>query len=223
MRGILAETRTRHRRGVWVTLATSGAPRTLVPAEPSKEPKEMPERASVTSETIAAAKSGDLEAFECLVRTCAPSVYAHALRFFGDAEAASDATQEVWIKVLRALPGFDERAAFSTWLYRVTRNVCLDMLRAGRRAAVPTDPVLLQSRAGPDHAPGVVLAADLETAVRALSPEDRDAFDAVGLFDLSYAQAASVLGVPSGTVKSRVFRARRTLQALLRLDRAETA
>jgi len=97
----------------------------------------MPERASVASETIAAAKAGDLGAFESMVRTCAPSVYSHAYRFFGDGDTAQDATQEVWIKVLRSLPGFDERAAFSTWLYRVTRNVCLDMLRAGRRTASP--------------------------------------------------------------------------------------
>ena len=179
----------------------------------------MSERASVTSETVAAAKSGDLDAFETMVRACAPSVYAHAHRFFGDADTAQDATQEVWIKVYRSLPGFDERSAFTTWLYRVTRNVCLDMLRAGRRSAAPTDPVMLRPTPAADQSPGVVLAADLEGAVRALSPEDRDAFDAVGLFDLSYEQAASVLGVPAGTVKSRVFRARRTLQTMLGLDR----
>ena len=183
----------------------------------------MPERASVASETISAAKAGDLGAFESMVRACAPSVYSHAYRFFGDSATAQDATQEVWIKVLRSLPGFDERAAFSTWLYRVTRNVCLDMLRAGARSAAPVDPVLLRPGADADPAPGVILAADLDAAVRALSPEDRDAFDAVALFDLPYAQAASVLGVPAGTVKSRVFRARRTLQALLRLDRPERA
>jgi RNA polymerase sigma-70 factor, ECF subfamily len=92
------------------------------------------------------------------------------------------------------------------------------MLRSGRRAATPIDPVELHGIANDDPASEAVGAVDLETAMRALSPEDREAFNAVALFGLPYAEAGTVLGVPAGTVKSRVFRARRALTTLLSLD-----
>jgi RNA polymerase sigma-70 factor, ECF subfamily len=170
------------------------------------------------TELIEAANQGDLDAFESLVRAHADAVYAHAYRFFGEAQTAQDATQEVWTKVYRSLSAYENRSSFSTWLFRVTRNVCLDMLRAGRRAAPPIDPVDLQGRSPDDTSGEAVSHVDLETALRALSPEDREAFNAVALFGLPYADAGSVLGVPAGTVKSRVFRARRALVALLAFD-----
>jgi RNA polymerase sigma-70 factor (ECF subfamily) len=175
------------------------------------------------TELIQAADDGDLEAFESLVRAHADAVYAHAYRFFGDATIAQDATQEVWVNVYRSLPGFENRSSFSTWLFRITRNVCLDMLRSGRRAAPPVDPIGLQGFAPNDTAGEAVSHADLESALRALSPEDREAFNAIALFGLPYAEAGSVLGVPAGTVKSRVFRARRALVALLGIDAKEGA
>ncbi len=164
---------------------------------------------------VALARSGDLRAFETLVRRHTRAVYAHALRFFGDSSSAEDVVQEVFVKVFRSLDTFDERARFSTWLYRITRNTCLDEVRAGRRRPVPVDP--LDAHAiGADFSDGVVLAASLELAMRALAPEDRDALSAVTVFGLSYAEASEALGVPSGTVKSRVFRARRALAASIR-------
>ena len=156
-----------------------------------------------------AAKGGDLDAFERLVRAHTPVVFAHALRFFGERSAAEDVTQEVWIKVYRALSTFDERSRFSTWLYRVTRNTCLDQLRAGRHRPIPVDAI--ESPVKEDFADEIALRATLEHAMRALAPDDRDALSAVALFGLTYAEASEVLGVPAGTVKSRVFRARRAL------------
>jgi RNA polymerase sigma-70 factor (ECF subfamily) len=183
--------------------------------------KKQPVRSD--DELIRAANDGELDAFESLLRAHADAVYAHAYRFFGDAQAAQDATQEVWVNVYRSLPAFERRSSFSTWLFRVTRNVCLDMLRAGRRAAPPIDPVELQGLAPNDTAGEAAVRVDLESALRALSPEDREAFNAVALFGLPYADAGSVLGVPAGTVKSRVFRARRALVALLGIDAKEGA
>lgn len=168
------------------------------------------------SARLAAARGGDLGAFESLVRTHTPAVYAHALRFFGEPTAAEDVVQEVWLKVYRSLDGFDERARFSTWLYRVTRNTCLDTVRAGRHRPIPVDQLDPVAVPG-DLADEVALTASVEKAMRALMPEDRDAFSAVALFGLTYAEAADVLGVPAGTVKSRVFRARRSLVHLLDL------
>jgi RNA polymerase sigma-70 factor (ECF subfamily) len=169
-------------------------------------------------ELVRAASDGDVGAFEEFVRAHTDAVYAHAYRFFGDVNAAQDATQEVWVKVYQALPDFQGRSSVSTWLFRITRNACLDMLRAGRRVATPIDPLDLQGRAADDTAGDAGSRVDLQTAMRALSPEDRDAFNAVALFGLQYSEAGSVLGVPAGTVKSRVFRARRALVALLSLD-----
>jgi RNA polymerase sigma-70 factor, ECF subfamily len=176
----------------------------------------LSEQARDDAALLAAARDGDLDAFETLVRAYTGVVYAHAVRFFGDQTAAEDVAQEVWIKVYRSLSTFDERARFSTWLYRVTRNTCLDAVRAGKRRPVPTDFADTISAPG-DLADDVTLTAAVESAMRTLMPEDREAFSAVALFGLSYAEAAEQLGVPAGTVKSRVFRARRTLAHMLGL------
>jgi RNA polymerase sigma-70 factor, ECF subfamily len=167
------------------------------------------------SALVAAAQQGDAAAFESLVRAHSSPVYAHALRFFGNPQAAEDAVQEVFIKVYRSIETFDGTAAFSTWLYRVTRNVCLDMLRSGQRRPVPVDLVDVSLTAVDDPAAEAITTATVEAAMRALPPEDRDALSAIGLFGLSYAEAADALGVPEGTVKSRVFRARKTLVTAL--------
>jgi len=176
----------------------------------------MVTRAMSDPELVAQAATGDEQAFASLVRVHADAVYGHAFRFFGDRQTAEDATQEVFAKVFRTITTFDGRAKFSTWLYRVTRNVCLDMARAGRRVPQPVDPVTLEPLSTADFADDVVLADALERAMRVLAPEDRDALGAVTLFGLSYAEASETLGVPVGTVKSRVFRARRTLWLTLR-------
>ncbi len=159
---------------------------------------------------IRAAVDGDLDAFEALVRAHTGAVYAHALRFFGDPTTAEDVAQEVWIKVYRSLATFDERARFSTWLHRVTRNACLDAARASKHRPAPVEVFDTVALPG-DLADEVALTASVEAAMATLQPEDRDAFSAVALFGLTYAEAADQLGVPAGTVKSRVFRARRSL------------
>lgn len=164
---------------------------------------------------MAAAARGDEAAFAALVRSHADAVYGHALRFFGDPQSAEDATQEVFVKVFRTIAGFDGRSKLSTWLYRVTRNVCLDMVRAGKRTPSPVDPVTLEPMSAADFSDDVIFGQSLEQAVATLVPEDRDAFNAITLFGLSYQEAADVLGTPVGTVKSRVFRARRALASLL--------
>lgn len=176
--------------------------------------------------SIAAARGGDRSAFEALVRRYADPVYGHALRFFGDPHLAEDAAQEVFIKVFRSMSSFDGRSAFSTWLFRVTRNVCLDMARQRSRRPVPVDTSeasvggvegSLALQVTPDFSAGVVMSTALERALSALPALERDAFCAVALFGLAYAEAADALGVPAGTVKSRVFRARRSLLAELGL------
>jgi RNA polymerase sigma-70 factor (ECF subfamily) len=180
-------------------------------------------RASSTPDLVNAAKAGDVTAFETLMRAHADAVYGHALRFFGDPHAAEDVVQEVFLKVYRSIDSFDEKSAFSTWLFRVTRNVCLDLFRAGRRRPVPVDPVDIVGGSSPDPAQAIVDMATVEQAMRALHPEDREALSAISLFGLTYPEAATELGIPVGTVKSRVFRARRTLLSMLGMAGGERA
>jgi RNA polymerase sigma-70 factor (ECF subfamily) len=158
-----------------------------------------------------------MSAFEELVRTYTNAVYGHGLRFFGDQQAAEDVVQEVFIKVYRTIDTFEGDSAFSTWLFRVTRNTCVDLLRQGKRRPVPVDPVDMPSGSTPDHSQRIVDSAALEQAMQTLAPEDKEALGAITLFGLSYEEAADAIGVPVGTVKSRVFRARRTLVAVLEL------
>jgi RNA polymerase sigma-70 factor, ECF subfamily len=174
----------------------------------------MPRNVADDAALLRAAQDGDLDAFEVLVRAHSGVVYAHALRFFGDPSAAEDVAQEVWIKVYRSLATFDQRARFTTWLYRVTRNTCLDAVRAGKHRPAPVEVFDTVALPG-DLADEVALRTSVETALTTLQPEDRDAFSAVALFGLSYAEAATQLGVPAGTVNSRVFRARRSLAHVL--------
>jgi RNA polymerase sigma-70 factor (ECF subfamily) len=180
-------------------------------------PDDGPTARQRDADLVAAAAAGDVSALESLLRKHADAVYGHALRFFGDPDAAEDAVQEVFVKVYRSLSGFKGEAAFSTWLFRVTRNVCLDLLRAGKRRPVPMDPLDLPQRSKSDIADPVIASAALEEALATLPPEERDAFNAISLFALDYREAAEVLGVPVGTVKSRVFRARRALVTVLGL------
>lgn len=173
----------------------------------------MPATTRDDNQLVTAAQGGDLDAFESLVRGHTPAVWAHAVRFFADTSVADDVVQEVWVKVYRTLDTFDGRARFSTWLFRVTRNTCLDFVRRGARVPVPAetiDPPPVE-----DFADAVALSASLEQALAALPQEDRDALSAVSVFGLTYAEAAEAFGVPTGTVKSRVFRARRMLAVAL--------
>jgi RNA polymerase sigma-70 factor (ECF subfamily) len=182
----------------------------------------MPEAsARDMDDVVAAARGGDAAAFETLVRDNADAVYGHALRFFGDRSIAEDATQEVFIKVYRSLAGFDGRSSFSTWLFRLTRNTCIDMMRRSARRPTPMDPLDMPQPGTGDIAEGAVARVALEQAVATLPPEDRDALNAVTLFGLSYEEAGGMLNVPAGTVKSRVFRARRTVLSLLGLTKRE--
>ena len=163
---------------------------------------------------IAAARAvagGDADAFESLVRAHTDAVYGHCLRFFGERTVAEDATQEVFLKVLRQAGSYDGRAAFSTWLYRLTRNTCLDLARAAGRRPVTADLSLLADHPSSDPMAVRDDADVLRRAVATLPPGERDAIAAIGLYEMTYAEAAETLGIAVGTVKSRVFRARKAL------------
>jgi RNA polymerase sigma-70 factor, ECF subfamily len=145
-------------------------------------------------------------------------VYAICRRLAGNDADAADATQEALITVVRRLDRFDGRARFTTWLYRVATNACLDELRRRGRRPTPTDDeVLTRDRAvvGPSVDGEVADRLDIDHALAQLSPEFRAPVVLRDLCGLDYAEIAEVLELAPGTVRSRISRGRGALAHVL--------
>lgn len=181
---------------------------------------------SATEETqlLHAARSGDEDAFAVLVERYEKRVYHQALRLLGNPEDAADVTQEVFYKVWRGLPQFQGDSAFSTWLYRLTDNAAIDLLRREKKRKGETS--LDELNAGPppaDPSPTPQQAleqAELQRSVAEglarLSEDHRRVLVLRELNGLSYEQIAGIMDLPAGTVKSRIARARLALAKILR-------
>jgi RNA polymerase sigma-70 factor (ECF subfamily) len=171
------------------------------------------DRASQDYELVRQYLAGDTEAFATLMEAHEDRVFAVCLRMLRDREAALDATQETFITVFRKADRFAGKSAFSTWLYRVAVNTCYDQLR--RRQRRPTDPLPEHTDPADATAGDAYEAADLrpaiEDALADLPVEYRAAVVLSDLEGLPLNDVADLLGVPVGTVKSRVFRGRRLL------------
>ena len=173
---------------------------------------------------------GDVNAFEKLVLEYEKSVYAITQRMTGNAEDAADMTQETFIKAYNSLSSFRGDSKFSVWLYRIATNVCLDFLRS--RSRKPTVSLSVEDDDGEEveldiadesQSPERLLERGLtRDAVRrglnALSPEYRQILLLREIQGLSYEEIADVLTLEVGTVKSRIFRARKRLCAFLLAD-----
>jgi RNA polymerase sigma-70 factor, ECF subfamily len=160
------------------------------------------------------AAGGDRDALEVLLDRHVDRVHAICRRVLGHPEDALDATQEALIAITRAIRGFDGRAAFTTWLYRVATNAAIDERRRRGRRPTPDDRVVdtPSRQAGPDQ---VADRLDVDTALARIPEEFRVAVVLRDLCDLDYAQIAAVLEVPPGTVRSRIARGRAALAAVL--------
>lgn len=170
-------------------------------------------RSSEDLELIRRYLEGDVSAFDELMRAHEDRVFAICLRMMRDRDAALDATQDVFLTVFRKADRYKEQAAFSTWLYRVAVNTCYDYLRRQQRKRTESLPEHLDPadpRSG-DEFHSVELRPDIETALAGLTPEFRSAVVLVDLEGMSLEGAADTLEIPIGTVKSRVFRARKQL------------
>lgn len=185
---------------------------------------------------MASAAAGDTEALSALLDAQYDRCYHVCRRILANEEDARDATQEAMIAIARGLAGFDGRSAFSTWCYRVATNAALDEMRKARRRPVPQSdrfdedfdsgsstggPSILPP--GEDRVAGPV--SDRMAVERALGqlPEDqRVAVVLRDIADLDYSEIVEVLGIPIGTVRSRIFRGRTALADLLRERRERT-
>jgi RNA polymerase sigma-70 factor (ECF subfamily) len=163
---------------------------------------------------LAAHLRGDPHAFGQLVSRHERRVYGLCLRILGNRQDAEDATQEAFLAALRKAATFRQAAAFTTWLYRVAVNAATDQARRrGRARLTPLDPADVGLAADPGGDPGeqVAAAVTVQAALAQIPEEFRVAVVLCDLYRVPYAEAAQILGIPVGTVKSRVFRGRLVL------------
>jgi RNA polymerase sigma-70 factor (ECF subfamily) len=162
------------------------------------------------------ASAGDPDAFWSLVEPYERGLRALAYRLLNDRDLMDDALQEAYLKAFRALRTFRRDARVASWLYRIAYNSCLDQLRrAKRRRHMPLDGMGERADAGPDPAEVATRRHDLAAAMTSLPPDMRAAVLLVDAEGMDYGEAAEVLGIPRGTVASRLNRARAQLRRAL--------
>jgi RNA polymerase sigma-70 factor (ECF subfamily) len=171
----------------------------------------------VGSDVIERARHGDQEAFAAVVRVYDRRLRGLAYRILGDSDRMDDALQEAYVRAFRALPRFRGDARLSTWLFRITYNACLDELARARKVAyLPLDELAGQASAAPEPGDALSVRRQLEVALAALSPEERAVVLLVDAEGFDYSEAGEILGIPVGTVASRLNRARAGLRGSLR-------
>jgi len=198
---------------------------------PATGEKGAARRQAISEERVwlARAQAGDHEAFRCLVESYNGRAFRLALRVLRDPEEARDAVQDAFLKLYRQLRRFEGRSSFYTWFYRLVLNVCLDRKRRDRSARevvlnegqeIVSEPVAA-SRNAPPAADALqeLWHKELRERVAAAISELPEGARLVLLLreveDLQYTEIAEVLGIPKGTVMSRLHYARKSLQKLL--------
>ncbi len=180
----------------------------------------MPDPGDRDEDLVRRYLDGDVQAFGTLVERHERRVYNLALRMTGREEDARDATQDAFLSALRKLKSFRGEAAFTTWMHRVTVNACYDLLRKRQRAPLlherdDDDRPPRPEPASPDHAEAVDLSIDVRRALLEVPEDFRAVLILCDVQDLPYDEAAAALGVPVGTVKSRLHRGRVALARAL--------
>ena len=175
-------------------------------------------------EIIQRVLSGDTEAFEALVLEHQNKVYSLALRMVGNEEDARDMAQEAFIRAFNSLTGFRGDSKFSVWLYRLTSNICIDFLRS--RAKKRTVSMTWTDDEGEDAGELEIpderfmpeqslerasVRESVQRGLDSLSPQYREILLLREINGLSYDEISEALGIEPGTVKSRIFRARKKL------------
>lgn len=172
-------------------------------------------------ELVQSFRQGRDEAFNRLMERHERRVYNLAYRMLGNADDARDATQETFLACFRHLSRFRGDSAFSTWLHRIAVNACYDALRRRRDATsleqLPVEPMPIS-----DHADGAATAIDIQRALLEVPPDFRAVIVMHELQDLPLEDIAATLGVPVGTVKSRLHRGRVALGRALTRARGTT-
>lgn len=170
---------------------------------------------------VLAIQSGHSEAFARLASRWNPRLFRHAYRLTGDREGAREAVQDVWIAVARGINRLNDPARFSPWVLRIAARRCADWIRAQRRSRKRTAPVeeALEMPAARREEPERLVCA--KEALTHLPRGYRELLSLYYVEGLTVAEIAEVLGVPRGTVKSRLYNGRERLRAALEVDDEE--
>ena len=170
--------------------------------------------------TLAAARDGDRSAFSALVKAYQRRAYAAAYTYMQNRDEAMDVAQDAFVKAYRAMDRFDPAMPFYPWLYRIVRNTALNAIKKKKRRGESSLESMMEKGydardegRGPDgDAELRDLKRALAGAMEALSPEQREIIRLRHMLELSYAEIADCLGVPQGTVMSRLHGARKKLK-----------
>lgn len=202
--------------------------RGILLAEAVKHREKQPETTNDDVRLVAAAREGDLSAFDELVRRHQGRIYAMVYHMLGHKEDAEDVVQAAFLRAYRALPNFRGTAAFSSWMYRIAVNTALNHIKQRRRRAAVSlheiepaaglDPAFqeLVTRSGPDRDVQISeLQRKLNEALQSLSEKHRTVVVLHDIQGVPHEEIARIMGCSEGTVRSRLFYARQLLQGLL--------
>lgn len=180
---------------------------------------------------IKKSKAGDIESFEILISSYDKKAYNIAFRMMGNEEDAKDMAQEAMLRVYRAIKGFREQSSFSTWLYRIVTNVCLDELRRRKKESTISLDNTIETDSGEMR---LEICSDKETpeyayerleqrqliadAINQLNEEYRSVIVLRDVQGFSYEEISKILDCSLGTIKSRINRARNALRNKLKLS-----
>lgn len=166
---------------------------------------------------VVAARKGDPNAFESLVRSVQRPVYGLALRLLNSEAEAAEVAQEAFLRAYQNLHKYDESRPFDLWVLAITRNLCLDLLR--RRTKVRTEELESMKEVLPSGAPSLEEGAiarqerqSLEEAMTTLSADDREVLALYYVQKRTTKEIAQILGCAPGTIMARLFRAREKLR-----------
>ena len=162
-------------------------------------------------------RRGDVAAFEELYQRYESRIYGFCLRFLGDPDAASDAFQDTFIRVMDARHRYEPRGRFVSWLFTIARRVCVRKLRVGQRQE-PLD--LIENRSATEfgHAPAELgehyaRCDELQRVLSALPPEQREVLVLSKFYDFTYGEIAGMVGSTEAAVKQKVYRALQFLRS----------
>lgn len=180
------------------------------------EPRAVMAEPIIDERVIKACQEGDREAFRLLFETYKDRVFSIAVySFAGDRSAASDVTQQIFLKLMTSISQFRGESQFTTWLYRLVANACIDEQRKGKRflpsGEQPARTRVEDRRPQETHYAKVELADSVKLAIAELKPKFRLPILLRYMEELSYEEIASVLGCSKGTVASRLNRGHKEL------------
>jgi len=164
-------------------------------------------------------QEGNRESFELLMRRWQRRLWRYARRLTGSEDAAWDVMQETWLAILRQIPKLSDPAWFAVWAYRIVRNKSADCIRSTIRQRHLAEAVAERNRASGDQS-----RADsgelLREAFKRLTPDQQELLTLKYSAELSVVEIAVVLGIPAGTVKSRLHNIREQLRQTIKGDRS---